>query len=138
MKRRHLPAMILIFLLVLIASETKAEQFTFQVPVTLTNLHKDITKGKVSCTVVDSQNKVLPSTSISGSSDTVFDIVNGNYTGTVTVKQDVANPWLAVTYSCSLFLKSKYEASFWRPSMLTGDKAVVSKKEMVSGTVPRQ
>ena len=138
MERKHLFTIVLIFLFVFVAYEGKAEQFTFQVPVKLNNLHKDITKAKVNCVVMNSQNMVLPATTISGSSDVSFDIVGGNYTGTVTVKQNVENPWFAVTYGCDIFLKSKYEGSFRRPSTLTGDLAIVSQKEIVKGTLPRQ
>ncbi len=138
MKTRYLSASILIFLLILAASEGKSEQFTFQVPVSLNNLHKDIDKGKVTCYVTDSQSKILPAQSPWQNSVDIG-ITGGSYQGTVPVKLNVENPWLASTYSCSVFIKSKYEASFRRPSTFTtGDTAILSQKEATMGSIPKQ
>lgn len=138
MKIRHLSGVILIVLLILMASEGKSEHFTFQVPVSLTNLHQEIEKGRITCYVTDSQNKILPAASPWQNSVDV-NITGGNYQGAVTVKLNVDNPWLAATYSCAVYLKSKYEGSFRSPSTFkTGDTAIASQKESTQGALPKQ
>jgi hypothetical protein len=138
MKRKHLFAIVLIFLFVFVASEGKTEQFTFQVPVKLSNLHKDIERARVTCYATNSQNTVLPADA-PWQNNVDLNIVGGNYTGTVTVKLNVENPWLAANYNCSFFLKSKYEGNFRNPSTFTtGDLALVSQKASTQGALPKQ
>ena len=121
--------------LTLTVIKSNAEQFTFHVPVELKNLHKDIVKGKIECVVYQQLNELPVASPWLNYFN--FDIVGGNYIQTVTVKLNTLNPSIATNYSCSLWLKSQYNANYQRPSTFTsGDTALVSFKDNISGLLP--
>jgi hypothetical protein len=122
--------------LTLTVVKSNAEQFTFHVPVELKNLHKDIVKGRIDCIVSNQQTSVLPATS-PWNNFFEFDIAGGNYIQPVTVKLNIENPWIATKYSCNLWLKSKYNANWARPSTFTtGDTTLTSFKDFIFGVLP--
>jgi len=122
--------------LTLTVSKGNAEQFTFHVPVELKNLHKDIQKGKIECIVYNEKTNPLPPAS-PWQNHFDFDIAGGNYIQTVTVKLNIENPWLATKYGCSLWLKSKYNTNWARPSTFTtADTALISFKEIINSILP--
>ncbi|MCM3874905.1 MAG: hypothetical protein NEA02_00650 [Thermoanaerobaculia bacterium] len=95
------------------APPAPAEDFEFEVPVQLSKIDPVFTQGKVSCQVLGidrdgaarSSSKDL--TSIAGAS-TTFALVQGGFSGTVSVKFDAERPRRqptdARTWSCVLFL----------------------------------
>jgi hypothetical protein len=85
-----------------VSANLYATDFTFEVPVRLTNLHPDITQGNVRCDVLDERPIVIGT---SGGSSPGFSISGGHYEGTVTVAFNATQPWRARTYRCELMLR---------------------------------
>jgi hypothetical protein len=104
----------LVALTLLMPAATRADDFTFVVPVRLANMHSDIVEGMVSCTV--SQNRDSPWAGPEvGRESTTFTISAGRYRGDVTVVVNAANERtrsLARTWGCTLYLRARDERGF--------------------------
>jgi hypothetical protein len=91
------------------------EDFTFNVPIELNNLHLDIEKGSVNCYVEREDGVGI------GGAIGEFNITNGNYNGIFTVAFNAApgrDPAKGTQWCCGLFLKARGYGYFQRPSIL--------------------
>ncbi|HWR01630.1 MAG TPA: hypothetical protein VN371_07165 [Chlorobaculum sp.] len=93
-----------------------AEDFTFIIPVQITNLHPDITKGRVSVWVTKFKS-ASPVDPVKCGGIQEFDIVGGNYNNSLTMKFNApagSNPADAHYWSCNMDLYSVTLG--WRPA----------------------
>jgi hypothetical protein len=93
-----------VILLSFLATPVFSEDFTFNVPVQITGLHPDITKGRVGCSIKKFQSG-SGSDPIWREGSQEFNIVNGQFNNTLTIKFDM---WPG---------KDPAEARFWRCDM---------------------
>ena len=126
-------------LVLLMLTECIAAQFTFQVPVQLNNVNLYIEKGQVLCNIKDQNGNYMPAVGATTGGSPEFVISGGNFNSTVIVKHDVDNPWVAVKYECSLYLKHSGMAYF-QPiedlNKILGDKGFISYKWRTGGDLP--
>ncbi len=125
--------------MILTEPDCDAIQFTFQVPVQLTNLNLYIEKGKVLCNIKDKGGNYMPAVGSTTGGSPEFVITGGNFNGIITVKHDVDNPWAAAQYECGLYLKHSGMAYFEPVGDLNkylGDKGIVTYKWRTSGQLP--
>lgn len=97
-----------------------AEDFTFTIPVTFNDMHPDIDRGRVRCSVSKLRPGEVGSYSDAnkvgeGTSD--FDISGGHYSGDVRVSFDAfthQRPQDAISYHCTLFVHCTCDGG-WHP-----------------------
>jgi hypothetical protein len=118
-----------------------AADFTFNVPVTITNMPA-AQQLTVLCSVKDRHNYVV------GSFASSIPVVNGQFTGTVTVEfnaNDGIHPSLAINYSCYVDVTGvdpsgrSFAAQYmmlqesWQ--MATGQPVTITPQNLVSGAI---
>jgi hypothetical protein len=89
------------FILLVFVPIAYSEDFTFNVPVDIKNLHPDLKKGAINCTIHNKSKQWI------GQSEKYFDIINGSYSGTVVVKFNTTPPSNNVNayyWACALYL----------------------------------
>jgi hypothetical protein len=94
-----------VLMLLSFVSISYAEDFTYNVPVEINNLHPDLKVGQISCSLINKTSEMI------GKGSANFDIVNGNYSGTVVVKFNTSIPSNNVNaykWACALYLSKNY------------------------------
>lgn len=99
-----LTIVILAVILVLVATPVAAEDFSFDVPVRLNNLHPDFTQGNVVCSVSGPDPSRFGAVSTFGHGGQSFLITGGRYDGVVTIAFNASQARLAQNYRCELSL----------------------------------
>jgi hypothetical protein len=89
-----------------------ADDFTFEIPITIKNMHPDITQGWVDCFtsrgIKDNGKPSIQGNDKIGDGSTAFKISSGNYHGNIIVRFNALpgmNPAEAVAYRCHLRLR---------------------------------
>src|SRR5687768_6671795 len=107
---------ILLFALVTVAvlpQSAVAQDFTFEVPVALTDLPPDITESSVVCAVTTREHG---GTAIGWGSTEVVPISDGGYEGTVLVPVNATgDPSLVRAYNCRLILNRVEAGTLFNP-----------------------
>ncbi len=103
-------------MLLVLPAIAAADDFTFDIPVRLSNMHPDIVQGKVECAVSDSTTSGFAPVQV-GRNDTAFVLRDGGFNGDVTVVVNAANERIrarARSWGCALYLRAHDERGFRR------------------------
>ncbi len=103
-----------------------AEDFTVNVPIQLKTMPEAFTRGKVECSAHAAVSGYLI-----GSGGSNFDVVGGNYTGTVVVKFNAdagRDPGQAASIGCGLWLSTAGSNTWVHPSII-GDGTYIDRTQ---------
>jgi hypothetical protein len=112
MKKTTALCLCISFAIVLGAAAAQAEDFTFSIPVELSNMHPDVHTGRIYCRVKDEGRHEVAS----GGAN--FRLSGGSYHGVVTVAFDGSDPSRVVnahSYTCTLLFGIEGAMGMYEP-----------------------